>query len=301
MDIQSALEILEFSDVMISSITLKCLKKQYYKLSLQYHPDKNGNTPESTQHFQKISDAYTTLKHEIDNLEEAEPDDTKVYEYFVNLFVDGLINNEFNSAIIKNIIRNGYTTISRKIFDNLDKDQATTVYNFIFKYKSVLHVEDDLLAQIQDIILEKYKNVQIYILNPSINDLIENNIYKLDIDGEIYYVPLWHNEVYFDGPNDTEIIVKCIPDLPENMSIDEHNNLYITLPPVSFTFSLLKEESIVVLIGKKSVNIPICKLLCKTVQTFVFKQMGISKISETAGMIYNTDLQGDISVKITFS
>ena len=35
----------------------------------------------------------------------------------------------------------------------------------------------------------------VYKLNPSINDLLNNNLYKLYIDEELFLVPLWYNEV----------------------------------------------------------------------------------------------------------
>jgi len=308
MDLQKALEILEYDNDAYVNITLPSLKKQYYKLALRNHPDKNGNTIESTQKFQQINDAYDILKREISNLEDNDSDSnnnnktaTHMFSYMASLFVDGLMKNEYISSVIKSIISNGYSTISRKVFDNLDKEQTTSVYNFMFKYKTFLHIDDELLEQIKTIILEKYKNVQIYILNPSLTDIIENNIYKLEIDGQMYYVPLWHSELYFDGPDDSEIIVKCIPDLPDNMSIDENNNLYIILPDISFTFSLLKEECIVILIGKKSISVPICKLLCKPVQTYTFKGQGISHIIETSVLdLYNIESCGDIIVKLRF-
>lgn len=37
------------------------IKKAYRKLSMLYHPDKNGNSSESTEKFQKISEAYEVL------------------------------------------------------------------------------------------------------------------------------------------------------------------------------------------------------------------------------------------------
>ena len=48
------LEIPETSDVDI-------IKKAYRRLSMIYHPDKNGNSQESTEKFQKISEAYEVL------------------------------------------------------------------------------------------------------------------------------------------------------------------------------------------------------------------------------------------------
>jgi len=37
------------------------IKKAYRRLSMLYHPDKNGNSQESTEKFQKISEAYEVL------------------------------------------------------------------------------------------------------------------------------------------------------------------------------------------------------------------------------------------------
>ena len=37
------------------------IKKSYRRLSMKHHPDKNKNDPESTNKFQKISEAYDTL------------------------------------------------------------------------------------------------------------------------------------------------------------------------------------------------------------------------------------------------
>jgi DnaJ-class molecular chaperone len=37
------------------------IKKAYRKLSMIHHPDKNGNSQESTEKFQKISEAYEVL------------------------------------------------------------------------------------------------------------------------------------------------------------------------------------------------------------------------------------------------
>jgi DnaJ-class molecular chaperone len=40
------------------------IKKAYRKLSLQYHPDRNNNSPESTTKFQSISSAYDVIGDE---------------------------------------------------------------------------------------------------------------------------------------------------------------------------------------------------------------------------------------------
>ena len=44
--------------------TQEQIKKAYRRLSMQYHPDRNGNNPDATGMFQKISSAYEVLGDE---------------------------------------------------------------------------------------------------------------------------------------------------------------------------------------------------------------------------------------------
>ena len=72
MDIQRAAEILEIE--LIKIVDQPFVKKQYHKLALQYHPDKNVN---STYKFQEINEAYNYLKemNELNKNKEEEEDD----------------------------------------------------------------------------------------------------------------------------------------------------------------------------------------------------------------------------------
>ena len=60
---------------------------------------------------------------------------------------------------------------------------------------------DDLFLKMKRILQEKMENDNIIILTPDINDLLEDNIYKLEIVNETLYIPLWHHELYFDISN----------------------------------------------------------------------------------------------------
>ena len=68
MDYFNAFKILDIdiSKIDTKDITLHKLKKQYHKLALQHHPDKNGNTNESTEKFKQIQEAYYYLKNEFE-------------------------------------------------------------------------------------------------------------------------------------------------------------------------------------------------------------------------------------------
>ena len=320
MDMKKALEILEIEQSEIQYITIEYLKKKYHKMALKYHPDKNGNTIESKEQFQQINEAYNILKREIqiiandDNNNNNDNDNDSTSNIFnftntgyiniLNTFIDSIVKgkyNEFIATIIKDIV-SGCKDISLKLFEDLDKEKSMVVYDFIIKYKYILHINEDTVNKVREIILEKFKDMQIYILNPSINDLFNNNVYKLEVNGHIYFAPLWHSELYFDGLNENgkeliDIIVKCNPELPENMSIDENNNLIVIIN-ILFTFSLLTQKIITVKIGERLFDIPIEALQCKRLQTYIFKKQGISQIIDSD--IYNIDKKGDIIIKIKF-
>jgi curved DNA-binding protein CbpA len=313
MDFKIACEILEIDTCSqkANNITLEYLKKRYHKLALQNHPDKRGNTVEAKEKFQQINEAYNYLSREISNLDscadfdnnEEKTDTNTGYMNILNIFLDSLLKgnyNEFLSSFIKDIV-NGYKDITLKMFEDLDKEKTLGVYNFLFKYKNILYISDEVLDKVSKIIAEKYKDVQIYVLNPSINDLLSNNVYRLDLDGEKYFVPLWHNELYFDDKRvengKDNIIVKCIPELPENISIDENNNIHILLR-ISFTFSLLEQKFIVFYLGEKRVDLPLEELKLQKFQTVVLRRQGISKVIDND--IYNVEEKGDVIVRLLF-
>ena len=65
MDQKLAYEVLGIEEnTYIFNISLEYLKKQYRKMALRYHPDKNGGNQESINMTQKINEAYETLGDE---------------------------------------------------------------------------------------------------------------------------------------------------------------------------------------------------------------------------------------------
>jgi hypothetical protein len=149
------------------------------------------------------------------------------------------------------------------------------------------------------IIKEKYKNDQVFILKPSLKDILDNNIYKLLVDENMYLVPLWHNELYFDSKDGSEIIVLIQPKIPDNIKIDDQNHILV-LKEISIHLDLAKliliDNFVSVEVGGKWFSIPIKELYMKKEQIYRFKGQGISQISEKD--IYNVSMRSDIIVKI---
>ena len=299
--IKSACEILEIDFLQFSYITPKTLKKKYHCMALRHHPDKNYNTAESNEYFQNINDSYEYLLEIIkksNDFDETELNEEKNdYIGILSLFISSIIKSTSSKNIIHFLttIMNGMKDIS-VIFEEFDKETSLEVYQFLCNYKDILYINNNIILKVKDIILEKFKNDKIYILNPSIDDLFDNNIYKLMIDENMYLVPLWHNEIYFEGKGH-DIIVYCVP-LIDNVDIDENNNIYYKLY-IDFNKNVLQEKYITFMLGKREFMIPIQGLYIKTVQFYTFKNQGISQINENGDM-YNTSNKGDIIIKLIF-
>jgi hypothetical protein len=332
MNYQKAIDILEIdiNNVDFKSSSTSYLKRCYHKQALKYHPDKNGNTTESTERFKLINDAYDFLKREdeilnndnINNTKETD-ENSSVYKDILQLFLKGILDGKYSesiSSIIKEIILN-FSEVKKmtslKMFDGLDKETTINIYNFLSKYRSLFHFSNEFLDKIKDIIIKKHDDIMVYVLNPSIDDLLNNNVYKLYVEEELYLVPLWHSEMYFDvkkretetkETNETkethdikEIIVLCYPELPENITIDEDNNLYVevNLNVSDISPFLSSSKNMKVFLGKKELDIPLYNLYIRDTQLYRIKSQGLTKIKEND--IYDISEKCDIIVKINMT
>jgi hypothetical protein len=297
MDLKQALIIFEIEND-YTEITFTRLKKIYHKLSLKNHPDKNNNSVESTQKFRLIKEAYDFLIEEFNLIkEEDENDNMNEYTNLLNMFIKNIFQGDYNEIIsefIKNVV-NGYIKTSLQLFENIDKDTAISIYSFLEKYKSMLHISSEILDKIRESVINKYNEIAIYKLNPTIKDLYENNIYKLQIENITYHVPLWHTEMYFDCSG-SEIMVICEPELPTDVSIDEDNNIYIKKKiQISELPELMKKSHLVIKIYNKELKIPVSELFLRESQFYIFKKEGISLIKNN---IYEIEEKSNLIVKI---
>jgi len=304
MNYKDAFNILEidFVNEKYQDITLDYLKKQYRKLALKNHPDKNGNTYESNEKFKRINEAYHYLKKEMKHLdfEEDVSNSSSLYYDILNGFIKTVFEGNSDELLTKavNDIMSSGKRISVKMFDNLDKDTAFNIYTFLSNNRSILHLSNDILNTIREIVVKKYDNVEVYKLNPTINDLVNNNLYKLYINEQLFLVPLWHNESYFDISG-CEIIVICDPELEKGVTIDDDNNICIetTIEGKNISELIENNASITIQLGNKSISIPISNIYMKKEQIYRIKGEGLPKDSSNMYDVYEkTDLIVNINI-----
>tara|TARA_Y100000817_G_scaffold296826_1_gene272670 strand:+ start:276 stop:1103 length:828 start_codon:yes stop_codon:yes gene_type:complete len=252
MDYKKHLEILGLSQ----PFTQQQLKKAYYKKALQYHPDKNPNDGEE---FKKINDAYVYLKH--DNM-----DVDMSFKEMIKNYIQ--INYpSWNTEIVNNIIESVIKKVETKtydVFENMSKKRALEIYNLL----SCMNIGKDVTNKLEQIIKEKI--AKIIILKPTMENLLNDEIYKLELDGDFFYIPLWHREICLDGSGG-EFIVKCIPCEDK---IDSENNIHITAN--GNINEILKNGFFEFSITNKTYQVSAEKIMILKKQTIVLYKKGIS-------------------------
>lgn len=280
---EEALKILEITE---RRVTNEVIKKRYRQMALKYHPDKNKQD-DAAEKFHQIHEAYTFLLNE-------KPDfnyTTILSSFLSNIFTEE-VQEKLLTAIIHKILK--LCTKSALFFvRKIDKDVLEKILVIMDNYKDVLNISDTLLENVRNILEEKRKNDKQITLHPFIDDLFECNLYKLSFNEEKYIVPLWHHHLMFDI-DDGNLYVDCIPILPDNISIDQNNNIL-----VGFSMPLQeiwKVDSIIIPIGKQNITISRKDLKMVHKQTFSLDKQGIPRIN--FDNLFDISKKGSILIEI---
>ena len=292
MNFDKAIEILELE----KNFTKRELKKAYYKKAIKYHPDKNNGDKKKEAIFKQINEAYIFLGDEKNkNIDDLDTSFSNILKRFFDFMVPEMnvdkkdIDNTMQ-AIIKKCKK-----ASIGLFEKLSKERSLEIYSFLSKNKDVFSLEADMLKNMAEIIRNKVKNDNIIILNPDINDLINDRIYKLEYNNSTFYVPLWANEVVYEDPSKNDIIVKCISELPDNLYLDEDNILHVNIK--QDIKKLLIDKELQVVIGEKTFKINSSQIKVTKYQMIKLEKCGILK--EVSTDSFDDYIRQNIYVHIT--
>lgn len=254
-EIQRSLHILGYPENTTPS-SLKELNKRYHILALKHHPDKcvqpgeiydkdiesahdheSTHKKEATEKFKDVNQAHKCLLeyfYSSSGIEHHQTDNA--YSSIFQLFIQTMVSKHDTSAaaiqtMIHHIITKGIQS-AISIFSSMDKQTTLMIYDILSKNQDLFGISRETMDELTKIMEEKTSADIVIRLNPSLLDMLLDRVYILHESGHTYYIPLWHSELHFKigSTNDEgEIIVLCDPELPDNVTIDDHNNIYITL------------------------------------------------------------------------
>ena len=166
-------------------ITIEVLKKQYKLKSLQYHPDKN-DSPDASERFQEINNAYQYLLRHLEFIESDDDDESGeeegktgyrsvLYRFLKNIFISSVAGEK---NIFYKIIEKISTTCEEKALDTLekiDKEVLIKIHGILIRYKDAFHFSANFFNKVEEIIKNKLEGDECIILHPTIDDLFDNN------------------------------------------------------------------------------------------------------------------------------
>jgi hypothetical protein len=273
MEIHNAMQLLKLDTYLFTQMDLK---KAYFKHAIKCHPDKNANSLHSTLEFQNLKEAYDILlpyavHPESINMSYS-PENTS--NESINIPVDIIIQLGkcllTNKVIHFNNIGNLFDLLisiytksevnSSVKLDMLSHTITENIYNWLVKYTQTyrgpyISIYNKLLDNLQKVLKENIQNSSVITrtFNTTIDDLLNDNIYKLVIDNKTFLVPCWYPESVYDLHQNIGLLVNCIPMLDSSMYLDDSYNLHISMQ-IPFT-KIKLTENLSIYIGKKQYTI----------------------------------------------
>tara|TARA_B100001093_G_scaffold457913_1_gene469992 strand:- start:3940 stop:4833 length:894 start_codon:yes stop_codon:yes gene_type:complete len=294
MDYDEACEVLGICKKNTRDMVLTDGKKAYYKLALKFHPDKGGDMDK----FKEINEAWEIIKKS-KGIEEDKYQDfsySDLMKNVVNWVMPGTFDNLFIDTSLISILKN-CQEMSFIMLEQMNINKALKAYELLRKYKDIFMIENDVLEKMEKIIQSKMSNDNIYILNPSINDILNDKIYKLDLNDETIYFPLWHRKRIIKHPDQSNnILIVSQPDISNNIFISKNNDIFYSINCDIQT--VFRNQCIDINIGELVFKIESKDItLTNESQIKKFKNKGILKINKEN--MFDQSKRSDIYIEIT--
>ena len=283
----------------IADVTESNIKRAFRKIAVNVHPDKGGG---DAGKFVELTEARDTLSEFLiakafagsrgtdgtdgtDGTEGTDGTDgtnsggsvddkncgSDIWEWVASAM------RTKDSTEINNAFRKMVGDVAMKLFDTVGTENMLRNYELFVKYREFLCLDDDTLDAIKARISQSTHAV---ILNPTVDDLLNDNVFRLNYMDDLFNIPLWHSELYYDL-SEGELVVRCVPILGDDVWIsgtgDIHKCVDVWLNPGSPDFDWTGSESVAV--GCRTFTVLYGDLKVVPTQSVVFRGMGPAKIN----------------------
>jgi hypothetical protein len=234
MDVFQACVFLDISSEEWASLDMDMVNRQYRKMSLKCHPDKNRDDKGACERFRQLSDAKKKMEEYLDEdvcSDEGDWGDEcgglySLYKARVVRFLKGLMGTHFQEGAFEQFCRERVLVLAHR----MDVKVVEYMYRLLETNREPLEVSDAFLDELRAIVKSKQEcasNTASYTIHPTLEDLLHDKVYLLKVGDETFYVPLWVDETEFMDKNGNTIQVTCLPQLPDNITIDEDNHIHV--------------------------------------------------------------------------
>ena len=268
------------------------IRRQYKMLALKYHPDKN-KAEGAADKYREIKEAHDVLCSSGPSTGPLDPSfvsgwfstGSSTYARTAADFFEMIYNDEqLQRRVFHPLLMRVVGSCEEKaldMFKKMEKKKARKLYDILILYQDTLHLSVDILVKIRGIVEapegestveegSKEPTIEdIVVLNPNIDDLLNQSVYKLkQEDGTILFVPLWYRELEYDG-----VFVDCLPTLPDNVGLDEDNNIHVNC--ALKVADLWDKDEVEVWVGSRAYNLDINRLRLVSKQVVQMEGLGI--------------------------
>jgi hypothetical protein len=293
-------------------MTRDALARQYRRRALALHPDKNP-APDAAARFCEAREAFEVLEewygYSVGEASHSDRAFIPKYTDVLRAFLDAAVENDAHRDVIMTILTRLATTCesgAAGLLGRLDRGFLARIAAFThFLPKGVAEMVAEALkaaAEANTAAAAADESAPVceehHTLYATLDDLLECNVFKLEVRGQQFVIPLWATEeLVYDLPDGAELAVDVVRILPDGVEVDEDGN--VTMEHVVTLEEVWDVSAVEVAVGRSVERIASDRIRCATRQTVCIKNKGAPRFDDDS--MFDVSRRGDLIIVLYIS